>query len=217
MKIIFEDKDIIVVIKPVGMLSQSDEKGSESLPGALSQYLKEKGDKAGIYVVHRLDKAVGGLMVYAKNPLSAAKLSSQVQSGEMIKEYIAAVHSKPEEEAGYMEDLLFKDSSKNKSFVVRRERKGVKKAKLFYEVIKTENTKFGEASLVKIRLFTGRTHQIRVQFSSRKMPLIGDGKYGASDNTDIALWSYRITLNHPSTNERMTFREDIYFDEIFCS
>ena len=133
----------------------------------------------------------------------------------MIKEYLAAVHSEPAEKSGYMEDLLFFDLRKNKSFVVKRERKGVKKAKLYFETVKTQNTSFGEASLMKIRLYTGRTHQIRVQFSSRKMPLIGDRRYGGNDKREIALWSYRLTLCHPRTDEAMVFESLNCFDDIF--
>ena len=215
MEIIFEDRDIIVLVKETGILSQPDEKGSESLTDMLKAYLEEKGEKGEIHVVHRLDKNVGGLMVYAKTSFAASRLSQQVQNGDMIKEYLACIHSSPEEKSGYMEDLLFRDSSKNKTYVVKRERKGVRKAKLFYETVKTENTRFGEVSLVKIRLYTGRTHQIRAQFSSRKMPLVGDGKYGGGDNTDIALWSYRLTFFHPRTNEKMTFERYNMFDGVF--
>lgn len=215
MDILFEDKDIIVLIKPAGVLSQPDEKGEESLVSLLNAYLEGKGEEGAVHVIHRLDKNVGGVMVYAKNSFAASKLSQSVQSGEMIKEYLAAVHSEPAEKSGYMEDLLFFDLRKNKSFVVKRERKGVKKAKLYYETVKTQNTSFGEASLMKIRLYTGRTHQIRVQFSSRKMPLIGDRRYGGNDKREIALWSYRLTLCHPRTDEAMVFESLNCFDDIF--
>ena len=215
MDILFEDKDIIVLIKPAGVLSQPDEKGGESLVSLLNAYLEGKGEEGAVHVIHRLDKNFGGVMVYAKNSFAASKLSQGVQSGEMIKEYLAAVHSEPTEKSGYMEDLLFFDLRKNKSFVVKRERKGVKKAKLYYETVKTQNTSFGEASLMKIRLYTGRTHQIRVQFSSRKMPLIGDRRYGGNDKREIALWSYRLTLCHPRTDEAMVFERQNCFDDIF--
>lgn len=215
MDILFEDKDIIVLIKPAGVLSQPDEKGRESLVSLLNAYLEGKGEEGAVHVIHRLDKNVGGVMVYAKNSFAASKLSQSVQSGEMIKEYLAAVHSEPTEKSGYMEDLLFFDLRKNKSFVVKRERKGVKKAKLYYETVKTQNTSFGEVSLMKIRLYTGRTHQIRVQFSSRKMPLIGDRRYGGNDKREIALWSYRLTLCHPRTDEAMVFESLNCFDDIF--
>lgn len=180
MQILFSDKDIAVCIKPVGFDSEKEvpEKLSEALGGEF-------------YTVHRLDKNVGGVMVYARSSKAAAELSKAIQNGEMIKEYLATVHGTPDT-CGIMEDLLFKDSSKNKVFVVKRERKGVKKAKLEYDVVRT-----GELSLVHIRLYTGRSHQIRVQFASRGFPLAGDGKYGARDGfTSPMLFSSRITFPH---------------------
>ena len=178
MEILFSDKDIAVCVKPVGCDSEKE------LPKMLSEALG--GD---IYTVHRLDKNVGGVMVYARSSRSAAELSRCIQSGEMIKEYLALVHGTPDE-GGVMEDLLFKDSSKNKVFVVKRERKGVKKAKLEYDLVRS-----GELSLVHIRLYTGRSHQIRVQFASRGFPLAGDRKYGGKDEyTAPLLFSSRITF-----------------------
>lgn len=215
MDILYEDKDIIVLVKPTGVLSQADEKGRKSLVDMINEYLREKGDDGGVYVIHRLDRQVGGVMVYAKTKFAASFLCESIRKNEMIKEYVAVVHSKPETESGYMEDLLFKDSGKNKTYIVKRERHGVKKAKLYYETVKTAKTQYGEASLVKIRLFTGRTHQIRVQFASRKMPLIGDKKYGGGDEREIALWSYRLTFVHPVTKEKMTFSAENRFDDIF--
>ncbi len=180
MKIMFSDGDIAVCIKPVGYDSE------KQVPVLLSEKLG--GD---FFTVHRLDKNVGGVMVYARSSKSAAKLSSSIQNGEMIKEYLALVHGSPDP-SGTMEDFLFKDSSKNKVFVVKRERKGVKKAKLEYDVIRA-----GETSLVHIRLFTGRSHQIRVQFASRGFPLLGDRKYGGHDEcTAPMLFSSKITFPH---------------------
>lgn len=215
MEILFEDKNIIVIVKPVGVLSQGDEKGSENLVDMLNEYIRRKNEKGEIHIVHRLDKNVGGVMVFAKSSFAASSLSAQIQQGTMIKEYIAAVHSKPEERNGFMEDLLFKDSKKNKSYVVKRERKGVRKAKLYYETVRTQNTPFGEVSLVRIRLYTGRTHQIRVQFSSRRMPLVGDSRYGGNDPVDIALWSYRLSFIHPATKEKLVFEKYNSFEQIF--
>lgn len=180
MEILFSDKDIAVCIKPIGVDSE------KQLPELLAEALG--GD---FYTVHRLDKNVGGVMVYARSSRSAAELSSAIQNGKMIKEYLALVHGTPEP-CGVMEDLLFKDSSKNKVFVVKRERRGVKKAKLEYDVVRA-----GETSLVHIRLHTGRSHQIRVQFASRGYPLLGDRKYGARDEyTSPMLFSSRITFPH---------------------
>ncbi len=172
MKILYEDKDVVVVLKPPHILSQF----SENEENAVTLLGKMTGSE--IFVVSRLDRNVGGVMVYAKNQKWAGELTRQMQSGNFEKEYIAAVYGCPEKDEGIFEDLLFKDSRKNKSFVVKKERKGVKKASLSYKVTKKRD----DISLVKIHLHTGRTHQIRVQFSSRRMPLVGDGKYGAKDN-----------------------------------
>ena len=168
-EILHQDKEIIVCIKPVGLDSEHD------LPAALG---------GEIFTVHRLDKNVGGLMVYARNKTTAADLSRQIQSGEFIKEYIALVEGQPPE-SGDWEDFLFKDSRKNKVFVVKRQRTGVKLARLSYRTIN-----IGEQSLVRVRLHTGRSHQIRVQFSSRGYPLVGDHKYGArGQEKEIHLFS----------------------------
>ncbi len=208
MEILYEDKYLISAVKPVGLLSQSGGGDKESFADAVSSYLKEKGESGEIFVLHRLDRAVGGVMVYAKTRYAASELSKQIQSGDFKKEYEAVVHGAPESESGIFEDLLFKDSRKNKSFVVKRMRKGVKSAKLSYNVISESDSEFGKVSLVKIKLYTGRTHQIRVQFSSRKMPLVGDGKYGGSDNCDIGLWSYSVELTHPKSGEKMRFEKE---------
>lgn len=198
MKILYEDNSIIVCIKPVGAASQE---GSEN---SLPAILKSELQLSEIYTVHRLDTVTGGVMVYAKTKASAAELTRQITDNSFKKEYIAAVHGTLDEKEGIFEDLLFKDSRKNKSFVVKRERKGVKKASLEYKVLQEKNG----LSLVKIKLHTGRTHQIRVQFSSRRHPVYGDGKYGASDNIPfIALFSHSLTFLHPVTKKEVTFRE----------
>lgn len=183
-EILFENNDFVVCIKPVGISSQNDK--TQDMVKLLTQQLNSP-----IFPVHRLDTAVGGTMVFAKNQKTAANLSKQIQNGTFRKKYLAVVSGRPEADSAVLEDLLFKDSSKNKSYVVKRERKGVKKAKLEYELVSyAENM-----SLLKILLHTGRSHQIRVQFASRKMPLIGDGKYGSKDNRcSVALWSNEITF-----------------------
>lgn len=159
-----------------------------------------------VYPVHRLDTLTNGLMVYAKTPKAAAFLSKEISGNRFDKEYIATVHGRPEADHGRYEDLLFKDSRKNKSFVVKRERKGVKKAVLEYEIINSAETEKGIYTQVKIKLFTGRTHQIRVQFSSRGLPVAGDGKYGSKDNMKaIALTSYSLKFRHPDTGRTMLF------------
>lgn len=178
MEILYFDRQIIVCIKPVGMDSESQ------LPEAL------KGQFGGeIFTVHRLDLNVGGVMVYARTKQSAAALSKTIQEGNMVKEYVAMVHGTPDE-SGDWEDLLWKDSKKNKVFVVKRIRGGVKKARLEYQRLTQ-----GDTSLVHIRLHTGRSHQIRVQFSSRGYPLVGDHKYGSKDiKTEPMLYSCKITF-----------------------
>ena len=165
MEILYSDNQIIVCVKPVGLDSE------HQLPNALREELGGE-----IFPIHRLDKNVGGLMVYARRKASATLLSKAVQDGSFVKEYVALVHGTPPE-TGEWEDLLFKDSGKNKVFVVKRERKGVKKARLEFKRLRS-----GECSLVRIRLHTGRSHQIRVQFASRGYPLAGDRKYGGKDD-----------------------------------
>lgn len=198
-EILYQDKSVIVCIKPVGVLSQAD--GQESMISLLAAQCG--GD---VYPIHRLDRNVGGVMVFARNSRSAGKLSADIQSGGFVKQYMAAVHGRPQETCGVMKDILFKDSRKNKSFVVNRQRKGTKDASLEYTLIDTTEYKGSECSLVRIKLHTGRTHQIRVQFASRGMPLLGDGKYGSKDNhCNIALWSYKVTFRNPSDSREMSF------------
>ena len=204
MKIIFEDDYIIVCIKPMGILSQTDSSGGESMISIL-----ENHTSGSIYPLHRLDREVGGVMVYAKTQKAASLLSRDIANRDFKKEYIALVHGKPIENNGEMKDLLFKDSSKNKVFVVKKERKGVKKASLEYEVLNTTEFENDIYSVVRILLHTGRTHQIRVQFASRKMSLAGDRKYGARDSfKEIGLWSYRLSFTHPKTKESLIFNAE---------
>lgn len=178
MEILYQDKDLAVVVKPVGLESQA------AVPAELETQIG-----GTFYLVHRLDLNVGGVMVYARTKQAAAALSRAIQEGAMVKEYVAMVHGTPQE-SGDWEDLLFKDSAKNKVFVVKRMRGGVKKARLEYRRLSQ-----GETSLVHIRLHTGRSHQIRVQFSSRGFPLVGDHKYGSRDEENAPmLFSCRITF-----------------------
>ena len=178
MDILYSDKHIAVIVKPVGLDSEAE------VPAALKEVLGGE-----VFPIHRLDKNVGGVMVYARTKQAAAALSRAVQEGTMVKEYVAMVHGNPPE-SGDWTDLLFKDSSKNKVFVVKKERKGVKKARLEFQTLSA-----GEDSLVRIRLHTGRSHQIRVQFSSRGFPLVGDHKYGSRDDKkEPMLFSCCITF-----------------------
>lgn len=204
-EILFEDKFIIVCIKPAGVSSEQSDDGNDMV-SVLSDYRADKDEDDYIGVIHRLDKAVGGVMLYSKRNDTAAKLCAQVTDGRFQKEYIAIVEGEADD-SGEMEDLLYHDSQKNKTYVVDRERKGVRRASLEYETLSrttVDNEK--TFSIVRIRLKTGRTHQIRVQFASRKLPLLGDGKYGASNsNVPIALWSEKITFVHPKSERPMTF------------
>ena len=181
-EILFENRDFAVCVKPVGVASQCD--GAEDMVKLLTEQLK-----TAVYPIHRLDTAVGGVIVFAKNKKSAASLSKEIAERRFVKTYLAVAEGIPEEKEGHFEDLLFKDSRKNKSYVVNRERKGVRKVSLDYKVLAETDGK----TLVKVRLNTGRSHQIRVQFASRKMPLAGDGKYGSRDNgCEVALWSHKV-------------------------
>ena len=178
MEILYSDNALAVCVKPVGLDSEQE------VPAALIQVLGGE-----IFPIHRLDKNVGGVMVYARTRQAAAALSRAIQEGSLVKEYVALVHGTPPE-TGDWEDLLFKDSAKNKVFVVKKERKGVKKARLGYRVLTS-----GPDSLVRIRLHTGRSHQIRVQFASRGYPLAGDHKYGARDDLSAPmLFSCRVSF-----------------------
>lgn len=201
--IIFENQNYIICKKAIGVSSQKTE-GNNDMPSLLSESTGIPANS--IYTIHRLDNLVGGTMVYATSKDSASKLSALVSDNKMQKTYLAVIHGKPEEKSGLMEDLLFKDSSKNKSYVVKRMRKGVKRALLEYELLDTVQHNGSEISLVKIRLHTGRTHQIRVQFSHRKMPLLGDRRYGSGkDDCSVALWSHKIEFTSPFDGEAKTY------------
>ena len=185
MDILYSDRDLAVCIKPVGLDSEAE------VPAELKKMLGGE-----IFPIHRLDKNVGGVMVFARTKQAAAALSKAVQEGLMVKEYVAVVHGTPPE-TGDWEDFLFKDSRKNKVFAVKKERKGVKYARLEFDRLAA-----GKESLVHIRLHTGRSHQIRVQFSSRGYPLVGDHKYGSRDDkTEPMLFSCRITFPWKGENK----------------
>ena len=196
-EILYQDNDIVVCVKPSGTLSERSETG-RSLPVEI-----ERQEGIGeLFTVHRLDREVSGVMVYAKNPSSAAKLSSAIAERRFHKEYSAEVEGVIEHDRGVFKDLLFRDARRNKTYVVERQRRGVKEASLEYTV-----TERGEdTTRVRIILHTGRTHQIRVQFASRGHSVVGDRKYGSRVKTDgIALYSRKIEFEHPRTSERVCF------------
>ena len=196
-EILFEDGDILVINKPVGILSEDSQKGEKGI----ITYLQNENRKA-LHLLHRLDREVGGVMVFAKNKKSASILSTDIANGKFYKSYLAVTDGIPEGDEGVYKDLLFKDSKKNRSFVVNRMRKGVREASLEYVILKKNE----KNALVRVLLHTGRTHQIRVQFSSRKTPLTGDGRYGSKvRDCNIALYSHKIAFNHPRTKEMVEF------------
>ena len=205
MKILYEDKYLLVCEKPVGVESQKSSKGGEDMLSLLEKYRAEKGEDGYIGLVHRLDTATGGAMIYSKRADVTGKLSLLVQSMEYRKTYLAVVHGEPDESEGEMRDLLFHDKMKNKSYVCDKKRAGVKEAILNYRVLaRAEKEDGNKYSLVEIELVTGRTHQIRVQFASRKMPLVGDGKYGSRDSkATMALWSHKVEFTHPQTKKNI--------------
>ncbi len=189
MEILFSDANLAVCVKPVGLDAEHD------VPEALKATLGGE-----IFPIHRLDQNVGGVMVYARTKAAAAALSKAVQDGSFIKEYVAQVHGTPPE-SGDWEDLLWKDSKKNKVFTVKRMRAGVKKARLEFKRLRE-----GETSLVRIRLHTGRSHQIRVQFASRGFPLVGDHKYGSRDAATAPLL-FSCCLTFPWKGKEMRFEK----------
>jgi len=199
-EILYEDNALLVCRKPVGVLSEPS--NGKGMPELLSAQLKEAEKKDFIAGVHRLDKNVGGLMVFSRRKDITGKLIEQVAQRQMEKEYLAIVRGCPKETEGIFEDLLFHDSRCNKTFVVKRQRKGVRDAKLSYRVLASIRQEETTLTLVRVRLHTGRTHQIRVQFASRGMPLLGDIRYGSRDRRcDAALWSCRLCFTHPVTNQ----------------
>ena len=207
LKILYEDNHIIVVVKEPGIPSQADKTKDADMLTIIKQYLKEKYNKPGnVYLglVHRLDRSVGGVMVFAKTSKAASRLSEQVREKQFRKNYIAVVKGKFNNQKGIMKDYLVKDERMNKSFVTSKEHKNAKFSELEYEVIKYDERT--NISLVKIDLKTGRHHQIRVQFSSRGHSLCGDTKYGTrSRSKQLALWAYKLRFYHPTTKEELEF------------
>ena len=207
LKVLYEDNHIIVVEKPVNIPSQGDKTGDIDLLTMVKEYLKEKYQKPGnVYVglIHRLDRPVGGVMVFAKTSKAAARLSEQVRQKQFQKTYLVICNGKMETNKGELQDYLWKNEQKNTSKVVKKETKNSKLAILEYEVLKYEPEI--NLSVLKILLHTGRHHQIRVQLSSRNHSIYGDQKYGGRGHgKQIALWAYQLVLQHPITKEWMTF------------
>lgn len=200
LEILYADKDILVCIKPARVLS-TDEPGG--LPSLVRQALGE--ETADVRTVHRLDRVVSGVMVLARNAKAASELSRQIREDEFEKEYLAVIHGQPESRSGTLTDLLYRDKARRMTMVAQEPAKGVQEAILDYTVINHAR----EMSRVNVLLRTGRTHQIRVQFASRGLPLVGERKYGTlEDPCEIALWSHRIGFTHPATGKRVEFSEE---------
>ena len=207
LKVLYEDNHIIVVIKPYNIPSQSDKTNDIDMLSLVKEYIKEKYQKPGnVYVglVHRLDRPVGGIMVFAKTSKAASRLSESIRNKSFSKTYLAVVNGKFEKQNGVLENYLWKDEALNMSKVVGKDKKGAKLARLTYEVLTEKN----DLSLVKINLETGRHHQIRVQFASRNHSLYGDQKYGTRGRgKQLCLWAYKLSFAHPTTKEHLEFTD----------
>lgn len=190
LEILYEDAQIILCLKPVGVLSEE---------GGMPDLLRAQTGASEIFCVHRLDRAVGGLMVYARTKTAAASLSRQIAEGGLEKRYLAVCRGEAPLK-GEMRDLLYHDPRSNKSYVVKRMRRGVREAALRYETLERREG----FSLVRVELLTGRSHQIRVQFASRQLPLLGDRRYGGGEG-EIALWSQDLRFVHPQSGEKLQF------------
>lgn len=200
MEILYQNANILVCIKPARVLS-TDEPGG--LPGLVREALGDP--KADVRTVHRLDRVVSGVMVLAHSANAASELSRQIREDQFRKEYLAVVHGRPENPEGTLHDLLARDKARRMTFVAEAPGKGVQEAALSYRVLEYANG----MSLVRVRLHTGRTHQIRVQFSSRGMPLVGERKYAVwNDPCELALWSAKIGFYHPGTGEWVEFSKE---------
>lgn len=206
-RILYEDEILILCRKEVGECSQlTVGEGTESLPALLSEYRRSRHEDGYIGLVHRLDVTTGGVMMFSKSKSFTGVLSALVAEGGYKKTYLAVAPSHFENESGEMNDLLYHDKQRNKTYTVSRQRRGVKDARLRYRVTAEADDGKGERiSLVRIQLMTGRTHQIRAQLASRGMPLLGDGKYGSRENRcGIALWSYKAEFIHPVSGEAIS-------------
>ena len=197
MELIYQDKDIIVCVKPPRVLSTDE-------PGGVPELIRQElgNPNANVRTVHRLDRTVSGLMVLARRSKAASELSRQIREGEFQKEYVAVLHGSLPKEQDVLRDLLCRNKQERKTYIVSEPGKDVQEAVLEYWVLnRTE-----DLTRIRIKLHTGRTHQIRAQFSGRNLPLVGDRKYGIpEDDCNIALWSYRLAFKHPYSGKPMEF------------
>ncbi|MBR2382047.1 MAG: RNA pseudouridine synthase [Clostridia bacterium] len=213
-EILHKCRDFLVCVKPQGLPSQPDTTGDEDMTSLLGAQLKEGGESSEIFVVHRLDRSTGGLILYARNKNAAAEFSRLVsEKNGFEKHYLAIVSGVPSEKSGNMTDYLFKDSTQKKAFVVKGERKGAKLASLDYEIIKAITSEEKTFSLLKIKLNTGRFHQIRAQLSSRGMPIYADGKYGSRKKAhNLALWASNLAFTYKG--KKYEFQKEPDFDTV---
>ena len=198
-ELVYQDADIVVCLKPARVLSTDE-------PGGVPELVRQALDdpKATVKTVHRLDQVVSGVMVLARTARAASDLSEQIRSHQFEKEYLAVIHGCPDGENGTFRDLLARNKAEKKTYIVTEPGKDAQEAVLDYQVVARSE----ELSKVRIRLYTGRTHQIRAQFSGRGFPLVGDKKYGRGEDCDIALWSCRVAFCHPKTGEFMEFQKE---------
>ena len=203
--VLFENQDLIICIKPPTVPSQPDPSGDEDMTALIRSHLSSKGEAGEVFVVHRLDRGVGGVMVYAKTKRACAYLSERISDKELFKkEYLAVVSGAPAEEQGTLEDYIYKDSKSAKAFIVKGARAGAKRASLDYSILQSVKSEDKSYSLLKIKLNTGRYHQIRVQLASRGLPICGDGKYGSREKTEtLCLWSYSLSFDY--NGKRLSF------------
>lgn len=209
-EIIYEDNHLLVVVKPQGIPVQKAESSNDDFQSLLKDFLKRKYDKPGnvfLGIVHRLDQPVGGVMVFAKTSKAASRLSEEIRQNLWKKYYLAVVDGIPKEKKAVLEDYLVKNEATNEVSVSRKGDPKAKFARLYYETLESKNGR----SLLKITLETGRAHQIRVQLSSRGLPIVNDHKYNknAKAGSNIALWAYSLEIIHPVTKEKLVFTKEM--------
>lgn len=222
--ILLLERDFLAVRKPAGIPSQPDPSGDPDLLTLTAKTLAERGESDRLYPIHRLDRTVGGLVLFARTPKGAKTLSESVRERKITKDYLAVTDGIPENESGIMTDFLYKDAARGKSYAVSTARRGAKEARLSYRCLAAREGK----ALVAVRLATGRYHQIRVQFSSRGLPLMGDGKYGSRENCAVALYAAHLAFSYGDRRFELTdlpktelfpwkLFADIPMSELFCS